>query len=74
MGVILTHLGHSPLFLPCRPLPENVTVFPVLCSTNYLFIHTPVCSARWLKQLHFVPFMQFAAHVVFKLLYQNLLK
>ena len=52
MGVTLTHLGHSLVFLPCWPLPENVNCFSYSVQ-HQLFIHTPV-SARWLNQLHFV--------------------
>ena len=48
---MLTHLGHSPLFLPCRPLPVNVNCFAY--SVQHQFIYTPV-SACWLNQLHFV--------------------
>lgn len=73
MGVILTHLGHSPLFLPCRPLPENVNCFPY--SVQHQFIYSyPCLQCSLAEKATFCTFMQFAAHVVFKLLYQNLLK
>ena len=73
MGVILTHLGHSPLFLPCRPLPENVNCFSY--SVQHQFIYSyPCLQCSLAETATFCTFTQFAAHVVFKLLYQNLLK
>lgn len=46
MGVILTYPGPSSLFIPRWPLPENLTDFPILCITNYLYI--PL-SQYWLN-------------------------
>ena len=69
---MLTHLGHSPLFLPCRPLPANVNFFSY--SVQHQFIYSYPCQCLLAEPATFCTFMQFAAHVVFKLLYQNLLK
>ena len=72
MGVILTHLGHSPLFLPCWLLPENVNCFSY--SVQHQFIYSYPCQCSLIEPRYILYFHAICSSCCFQIIIQNLLK